>query len=82
MLVLANELTMFGKLGMLKENLAYIAVYEMKFYGSIQDIQQFYSNYSEKETIISNCHIRIAFAPNKIETAKLLSEHGRNYNYY
>lgn len=76
MLVLADELTMFGKLGVLEENLAYMAGYGMKFYGSIQDIQQLYSIYGEKETIISNCHIRIAFAPNKIETAKLLSEMG------
>ncbi|EDP6893882.1 TraM recognition domain-containing protein [Campylobacter lari] len=74
LLVLADELTMFGKLGVLEENLAYMAGYGIKFYGSIQDIQQLYSIYGEKETIISNCHIRIAFAPNKIETAKLLSE--------
>ncbi|HDX6315316.1 TPA: type IV secretory system conjugative DNA transfer family protein [Campylobacter fetus subsp. venerealis] len=74
MLVLADELTIFGKLGVLEENLAYMAGYGMKFYGSIQDIQQLYSIYGEKETIISNCHVRIAFAPNKVETAKLLSE--------
>ncbi|EOH5771558.1 type IV secretory system conjugative DNA transfer family protein, partial [Campylobacter coli] len=50
MLVLADELTMFGKLGVLEENLAYMAGYGMKFYGSIQDIQQLYSIYGEKET--------------------------------
>lgn len=76
LLVLADELPLFGKLGVLEENLAYMAGYGLKFYGAIQDIQQLYSIYGEKETIISNCHVRIAFAPNKIETAKLLSEMG------
>src|SRR5690349_18558273 len=27
-----------------------------------------------RTTIVSNCHLRIAFAPNQVETAELLSE--------
>ena len=30
--------------------------------------------YGREESILSNCHVRIAFAPNKIETAKTLSD--------
>ena len=30
--------------------------------------------YGNNESIISNCHVRIAFAPNQFETAELLSK--------
>ncbi|WP_290920348.1 type IV secretory system conjugative DNA transfer family protein, partial [Halodesulfovibrio sp.] len=30
--------------------------------------------YSKDESIMSNCHVRIAYAPNKVETAKVLSD--------
>jgi type IV secretory pathway TraG/TraD family ATPase VirD4 len=39
-----------------------------------QDLSQLTKAYSKDESILSNCHIRIAFAPNKIETAELLSK--------
>ena len=30
--------------------------------------------YGHNESIVSNCHVRIAFAPNQVETAELLSK--------
>jgi type IV secretion system protein VirD4 len=39
-----------------------------------QDLSQLYAAYGKDESILSNCHIRIAYAPNKIETAELLSK--------
>jgi type IV secretion system protein VirD4 len=30
--------------------------------------------YGSNESIVSNCHIRIAFVPNQQDTARLLSE--------
>ena len=35
---------------------------------------QIHAAYGHDEAITSNCHTRVAFAPNRIETARLLSQ--------
>ncbi|HBZ69531.1 MAG TPA: hypothetical protein DEP35_07295 [Deltaproteobacteria bacterium] len=40
----------------------------------VQDLSQLYAAYGRDESIVSNCAVRVAFAPNRIETAKLLSD--------
>jgi len=50
-----------------------MAGYGLKAYLIVQDLQQIHSAYGRDEGLIGNCHIRIAYAPNKIKTAKLLS---------
>lgn len=40
----------------------------------MQDVQQLYKAYTTNESIISNCHVRIAYAPNKVETAEWMSK--------
>jgi type IV secretion system protein VirD4 len=74
LLLLIDEFPTLGKLEIIQETLAFMASYGIKAYLIIQDLSQLYAAYSKDESIISNCHIRIAYAPNKIETAKLLSE--------
>jgi type IV secretion system protein VirD4 len=37
-------------------------------------MQQFYKTYTNYENIIANCHVRVAYAPNKVETAEWLSK--------
>ncbi|WP_163226447.1 type IV secretory system conjugative DNA transfer family protein, partial [Campylobacter fetus] len=73
LLLMLDEIISLGRLGALEEQLAYIAGYGIKFYGIVQDIEQLYKIYSQNETITSNCHVRIAFAPNKEKTAQALS---------
>jgi type IV secretion system protein VirD4 len=63
-----------GKLEIFEEALAFIAGYGLKALLITQDLSQLTKAYSKDESILSNCHIRIAFAPNKIETAELLSK--------
>ncbi len=46
----------------------------MKAYLITQDIRQIVDAYGNNESIVSNCHVRIAFAPNQFETADLLSK--------
>lgn len=48
--------------------------YGLKAFIIVQDLTQLQKAYGREEAITSNCHVRIAFAPNKIETAKLLSD--------
>ena len=71
---MADELTGVGKLSVIEEQLAYMAGYGIKAYIIIQDLSQLHALYGKDESIISNCHIRVAFAPNKVETAEVLSK--------
>ncbi len=54
--------------------LSYMAGYGLKAYLITQDIRQIVDAYGNNESIVSNCQIRIAFAPNQFETAELLSK--------
>lgn len=74
MLLLIDEFPALGKLEIFEEALAFIAGYGLKALLITQDLSQLTKAYSRDESILSNCHIRIAFAPNKIETAELLSK--------
>ena len=73
LLLAIDEFPSLGKLDVFQEALAFIAGYGMKALLIVQDLSQLYAAYTKDESIISNCHIRIAYAPNKIETAELLS---------
>lgn len=74
LLLMLDEFTSLGKLPLFETALAYMAGYGIKSYIIVQDLTQLYKAYSKEEAIISNCHIRIAYAPNKVETAELLSK--------
>ena len=74
LLLLIDEFPSLGKLDVFQEALAFIAGYGLKALLVVQDLSQLYAAYGKDESIMSNCHVRIAFAPNKIETAELLSK--------
>jgi type IV secretion system protein VirD4 len=74
LLLLIDEFPALGRLDVMQEALAFIAGYGIKAFLITQDLSQLYAAYGKDEAIISNCHIRLAFAPNKIETAELLSK--------
>jgi type IV secretion system protein VirD4 len=74
LLLMLDEFPSLGKLDVFQESLAFIAGYGLKAYLIIQDISQLWTAYGKDESIFSNCHVRVAYAPNKIETAELLSK--------
>jgi type IV secretion system protein VirD4 len=74
MLLMLDEFTSLGKLSVFQESLAFMAGYGIKAYIIVQDVSQLYEAYGKDESIMSNCHVRIAYAPNKVETAELLSK--------
>lgn len=74
LLLLIDEFPSLGKLEVFEEALAFIAGYGLKAYLIIQDISQLWTAYGKDESIFSNCHVRVAYAPNKVETADLLSK--------
>ena len=74
LLLMLDEFPTLGKLEVFESALAFIAGYGMKAYIITQDVQQLYKAYTTNESIISNCHVRIAYAPNKVETAEWMSK--------
>ncbi|MGR5187082.1 type IV secretory system conjugative DNA transfer family protein [Photobacterium damselae] len=74
LLMLMDEFTSMGRLQALEDSIAYVGGYGIKIYLIVQDTEQLFKHYTKQETIIGNCHIRIAYAPNKVETAELLSK--------
>jgi len=74
LLMMLDEFPSLGKLDVFESALAYIAGYGIKAYIITQDVQQLYKAYSNHESIVSNCHVQLAYAPNKQETAEWLSK--------
>jgi len=78
LLMMMNEFVSFlGKLEIAQESLAFIAGWGIKCYIITQDYNQLQDpeiGYGRQESITSNCHIQIAFSPNRLETAEHLSK--------
>jgi len=74
LLMMIDEFPALGRLDILQEALAFVAGYGIKAYLITQDLSQLYAAYGKEEAIMANCNVRIAFAPNKIETAEVLSK--------
>lgn len=74
LLLLLDEFTSLGKLAIMEKALAYIAGYGGKVYIIVQDISQLSAVYGKDNALMANCHVRIAYAPNTIDTAKILSD--------
>ena len=73
LLLMMDEFPTLGRLDFFQTQLAYLAGYGIRAFLIVQDLTQLYAAYGQHESIVSNCHVRVAFAPNKIETAQLLS---------
>ena len=74
LLMLLDEFPSLGRLDVFEEALAMIGGYGIKCYLITQDVQQLYKAYTNYESIISNCHIRVAYAPNNYNTAEWMSK--------
>jgi type IV secretion system protein VirD4 len=69
-----DEFASLGKMESLEHSLAHCAGYGVKAYLVVQDLAQLFSAYGRDESIVANCHVRVAFAPNNVQTAELLSK--------
>ena len=74
LLLMLDEFPALGRLDFLQTALSYAAGYGIKAYLIAQDLSQLYAAYGHDESILSNCGVRVAYAPNKIETARLISD--------
>jgi len=73
-LFLIDEFPSLSHMGVFAHALSYMAGYGLKAYLITQDIRQIVDAYGPTESIVSNCHVRVAFTPNQYETAELLSK--------
>ena len=74
LLLLIDEFPTLGRMQIFSSALAYMGGYGLKAYLIAQDVEQITDYYGEHESITSNCHIRLAFSPNKMKTAELISD--------
>lgn len=74
MLLLLDEFPSLGKLPFFLESIAYLAGYGIRCVLVTQDLSQLLGIYGKAESLVSNCALRIAYTPNKPETAELLSQ--------
>ena len=74
LLLMIDEFPTLGRLEMFAKSLSLIAGYGIKACLITQDITQIHGAYGHDEAITSNCDTRVAFRPNGIETARLLSQ--------
>lgn len=74
LLVLLDEFTSIGKLEIFDRSLGFMGGYGLKAYLIVQDLAQIQGTYGRENGIVGNCHVQIAYAPNDIATAKVLSD--------
>jgi type IV secretion system protein VirD4 len=74
LLFLIDEFPSLKRMEIFADALSYMAGYGLKAYLITQDIRQIREAYGEHESIVSNCHVRVAYAPNQQETCELLSK--------
>src|SRR2546425_9421686 len=74
LLFLIDEFPSLKRMEVFADALSYMAGYGLKAYLITQDIRQIVDEYGPNESIVSNCHVRVAYAPNQYDTAELLSK--------
>jgi len=74
LLLMLDEFTSLGKLAIIERAIAYMAGYGIKSYFIVQDTKQLNACYGQDNALMANCHVRIAYAPNIVETAEVLSK--------
>jgi type IV secretion system protein VirD4 len=73
-LFLLDEFPALGRLEFFESALAYMAGYGLKAFLICQSLNQLQKAYGERNAILDNCHVRVAFANNDDQTARRLSD--------
>ena len=74
LLMLLDEFPTLGRLSFFESALAFSAGYGIKCFLICQSLNQLEKAYGRDNSIIDNCHVRMAYAANRAETAKTISE--------
>src|SRR5260370_31715672 len=74
LLFLIDEFPSLKRMQIFADALSSMAGFGRKAYLITQAIRQIVDEYGRYESIVSNCQVRVAFAPNQYDTAELLSK--------
>lgn len=73
-LLLLDEFPTLGRLNFFETALGFLAGYGIKAMLISQGIPQIEKAYGVKNSIVDNCHIKVVFTPNTVETADTISK--------
>jgi type IV secretion system protein VirD4 len=74
LLLMLDEFPALGRLDFFETALAFMAGYGLKCFLIAQSLNQIEKAYGQNNSILDNCHVRVAFAANDERTAKRLSD--------
>ncbi len=74
LLLMLDEFPALGRLDFFETSLAFLAGYGIRAYLIAQSLNQIEKAYGANNSIMDNCHVRIAFASNDERTAKRISD--------
>ena len=74
LLMMLDEFPALGRLDFFETSLAFLAGYGVRAFLIAQSLNQIEKAYGEHNSILDNCHVRIAFATNDERTAKRISD--------
>jgi type IV secretion system protein VirD4 len=74
LLLMLDEFPALGRLDFFESALAFMAGYGLKSFLIAQSLNQIEKAYGQNNSILDNCHVRVAFATNDERTAKRVSD--------
>ncbi|PQA89294.1 conjugal transfer protein TraG [Hyphococcus luteus] len=74
LLMMLDEFPALGRLDFFESALAFMAGYGVRAYLIAQSLNQIEKAYGPNNSILDNCHVRVAFAANDERTAKRISD--------
>ncbi|SDG96421.1 conjugal transfer protein TraG [Pelagibacterium luteolum] len=74
LLLMLDEFPALGRLDFFESSLAFMAGYSIKAFLITQSLNQVEKSYGTNNSILDNCHVRVAFATNDERTAKRVSD--------
>ena len=74
LLLMLDEFPALGRLDFFETALAFLAGYGVRAFLIAQSLNQIVKAYGENNSILDNCHVRVAFASNDERTARRISD--------
>lgn len=74
LLLMLDEFPALGRLDFFESALAFMAGYQIKSFLIAQSLNQIEKAYGANNSVLDNCHVRVAFATNDERTGKRISE--------
>lgn len=74
LLLMLDEFPALGRLDFFEQAMAFMAGYRIKAFLISQSLNQIAKAYGENNSILDNCHVRVAFSTNDERTARRISD--------